>query len=46
MSHIGLRQYVVDTGPRLEAGDRRTVLTAVICLHLLRRPPGDSAAPA
>jgi hypothetical protein len=41
---IGLQQYVVDMDPRLGAGDRRTVV-AVICLHLLRRPPGDSAAP-
>ncbi|MEU3341302.1 hypothetical protein [Streptomyces sp. NPDC006668] len=42
---IGLQQYAVDMDPRLGAGDRRTVVAAVICLHLLRRPPGDSAAP-
>ncbi|WP_244372022.1 hypothetical protein [Streptomyces griseorubiginosus] len=44
-SWIGLQQYVVDMDPRLEASDRRTVVAAVICLHLLRRPPGDSTAP-
>ncbi|MGW1752460.1 hypothetical protein ACWCRD_44100 [Streptomyces sp. NPDC002092] len=45
-SWIGLQQYVVDMDPRLEAGDRRTVVAAAICLHLLRRPPGHTAAPA
>ncbi|MFI7405378.1 hypothetical protein ACIBW9_33690 [Streptomyces sp. NPDC049541] len=45
-SWIGLQQYVLDMDPRLVAGDRRSVVSAVIRLHLLRRPPGDSAASA
>ncbi|MGW0994754.1 hypothetical protein [Streptomyces sp. NPDC002520] len=44
-SWIGLQQYVVEMDPRLDASERRTVLASVVCLHLLRRPPGDSAAP-
>ncbi|MFS4096338.1 hypothetical protein [Streptomyces sp. AF1A] len=43
---IGLQQYVVDMEPRLDACERRTVVAAVVCLHLLRRPPGRSTAPA
>ena len=45
-SWIGLQQYVVETDPRLNASERRTVVASVVCLHLLRRPPGGSAAPA
>ncbi|MDR6974121.1 hypothetical protein J2X68_000799 [Streptomyces sp. 3330] len=43
---LGLQQYVVATDTRLGAGERRTVVASVVCLHLLRRPPGGSAAPA
>ncbi|MET9889153.1 hypothetical protein ABZZ47_02875 [Streptomyces sp. NPDC006465] len=43
---LGLQRYVVETNPRLDASERRTVVASVVCLHLLRRPPGDSAAPA
>ncbi|MFE3036439.1 hypothetical protein ACFXKY_32900 [Streptomyces canus] len=43
---LGLQQYVVVTDPRLNTSERRTVVTSVICLHLLRRPPGSSSAPA
>lgn len=45
-SWIGLQQYVVETDPRLNAQDRRTVIAAVVCLHVLRRPPGAKASPA
>lgn len=45
-SWIGLQQYVVDMDARLDASERRTVVASVVCLHLLRRPPGASAAPA
>ncbi|MFF3878106.1 hypothetical protein [Streptomyces sp. NPDC001978] len=45
-SWIGLQQYVVEMDPRLNASERRTVVASVVCLHLLRRPPGDSATPA
>ncbi|MGW2524670.1 hypothetical protein ACWC09_48505 [Streptomyces sp. NPDC001617] len=45
-SWIGLQQYVVEMDPRLDACERRTVVASVVCLHLLRRPPGESAAPA
>ncbi|MFJ9756497.1 hypothetical protein [Streptomyces sp. NPDC101149] len=45
-SWIGLQQYVVETDPGLEASERRTVVASIVCLHLLRRPPGGSAAPA
>lgn len=44
-SWIGLQQYVVETDPRLDASERRTVVASVVCLHLLRRPPGDSTTP-
>ncbi|WP_062645648.1 hypothetical protein [Streptomyces maremycinicus] len=43
---LGLQQYVVETDPRLDASDRRAVVASVVCLHLLRRPPGDNATPA
>lgn len=43
---LGLQQYVVEMDPRLDASERRTVVASVICLHLLRRPPGTSTAPA
>jgi hypothetical protein len=45
-SWIGLQQYVVEMGPRLDVSERRTVIASVVCLHLLRRPPGGSTAPA
>ena len=45
-SWIGLQQYVVEMDPRLDASERRTVVASVVCLHLLRRPPGASTAPA
>lgn len=45
-SWIGLQQYVVEMDRRLDASERLTVVASVVCLHLLRRPPGDSAAPA
>ncbi|MGW3355003.1 hypothetical protein ACWDFL_06215 [Streptomyces bungoensis] len=44
-SWIGLQQYVVQMGPHLNASERRTVIASVVCLHRLRRPPGDSSAP-
>ncbi|MCT9006696.1 hypothetical protein ACWGKW_15540 [Streptomyces sp. NPDC054766] len=43
---LGLQRYAVETDPRLDASERRTVVASVVCLHLLRRPPGGSAAPA
>ncbi|MGY6019972.1 hypothetical protein [Streptomyces spinosirectus] len=45
-SWIGLQQYVVEMGPRLDPSERRTVIASVVCLHLLRRPPGGSTTPA
>ncbi|MEU6147838.1 hypothetical protein ABZ848_46815 [Streptomyces sp. NPDC047081] len=45
-SWIGLQQYGVETDPRLDPGERRTVLASVICLHHLRRPPSDRGTPA
>lgn len=42
----GWQRYVVETNSSLNASERRTVVASVVCLHLLRRPPGDSAAPA
>ncbi|MGI5460848.1 hypothetical protein ACQEWB_48335 [Streptomyces sp. CA-249302] len=45
-SWIGLQQYVVETDPRLEASERRTVLASVVCLHRLRRPPDSTTTPA
>ncbi|WP_199836620.1 hypothetical protein [Streptomyces sp. CB01373] len=45
-SWIGLQQYVVEMDPRLDASERRTVVASVVCLHLLRRPPGGIATPA
>jgi len=45
-SWIGLQQYVVEMDPRLDASQPCTVVASVVCLHLIRRPPGDSAAPA
>lgn len=43
---LGLQQYLVETDPRLDASERRTVVASVVCLHLLRRAPGGSATPA
>jgi hypothetical protein len=43
---IGLQQYLVETSPGLDTAERRTVIASVVCLHLLRRPPGGSSAPA
>ncbi|MFJ9147956.1 hypothetical protein ACIRP7_07745 [Streptomyces sp. NPDC102270] len=43
---IGLQQYLVETSAGLDAAERRTVIASVVCLHLLRRPPGGSNAPA
>ncbi|WP_043662670.1 hypothetical protein [Streptomyces xylophagus] len=43
---MGLQQYVVETDARLDASERRTLVASVVCLHLVRRPPGDSSAPA
>ncbi|MFG2950844.1 hypothetical protein [Streptomyces adustus] len=37
---VGLQQYVVELGPGLGASERLTVVASVVCLHLLRRPPG------
>ncbi|MEU3248237.1 MULTISPECIES: hypothetical protein [unclassified Streptomyces] len=45
-SWMGLQQYVVEMDPRLDASERRTVVASVVCLHLLRRPPGAHIAPA
>ncbi|MEU5117975.1 hypothetical protein [Streptomyces asoensis] len=41
---IGLQRYLVETDPGLDASERRTVVAAVVCLHLLRRPPGEGGA--
>ncbi|MFD9459455.1 hypothetical protein [Streptomyces sp. NPDC060027] len=41
---LGLQRYVVEMNPRLDASERRTVVASVVCLHLLRRPPGGSAS--
>ncbi|MEU8575067.1 hypothetical protein [Streptomyces asoensis] len=41
---IGLQQYLVETDPALDASERRTVIASVVCLHLLRRPPGEGSA--
>ncbi|WP_328476285.1 hypothetical protein OHS71_02465 [Streptomyces sp. NBC_00377] len=43
---LGLQRYVLEMAPGLDAGERRTVVVSTVCLHLLRRPPGDSASPA
>ncbi|MER7564045.1 hypothetical protein ABTZ93_13880 [Streptomyces sp. NPDC097941] len=43
---IGLQQYLVETSAGLDAAERRTVIASVVCLHLLRRPPDSSSAPA
>ncbi|MER6282548.1 hypothetical protein [Streptomyces sviceus] len=43
---LGLQQYVVVTDSRLDTSERRTVVASVVCLHLLRRPPGSDSAPA
>ncbi|MER5432264.1 hypothetical protein [Streptomyces sp. NPDC002588] len=40
---LGLQQYIVETDLRLDASERRTVVASVVCLHLLRRPPGATA---
>jgi hypothetical protein len=41
---IGLQQYLVETAPGLDASERRTAIASVVCLHLLRRPPGSSGS--
>ncbi|MFF3617245.1 hypothetical protein [Streptomyces sp. NPDC002580] len=41
-SWIGLEQYVVEMDSRLDAAERRTVVASVVCLHRIRRPPGNS----
>ncbi|MFJ8111788.1 hypothetical protein [Streptomyces sp. NPDC096132] len=43
---LGLQEYVVEMDARLEPAERRTLIASVVCLHLLRRPPGSSAATA
>ncbi|MEU1513884.1 hypothetical protein ABZ490_17265 [Streptomyces sp. NPDC005811] len=42
---LGLQQYVVETTPHLDTSERQTFLAMVVCLHLLRRPPGEGSAP-
>lgn len=42
---LGLQQYVVETDSGLDASERRTVIASVVCLHLIRRPPGGGASP-
>lgn len=42
---IGLQQYVVVADPRLDASERRALIASVVCLHLVRRPPGGNSAP-
>ncbi|MPY33159.1 hypothetical protein FNH09_18400 [Streptomyces adustus] len=37
---VGLQQYVVELGSGLGVSERLTVVASVVCLHLLRRPPG------
>ncbi|MFD7872924.1 hypothetical protein ACFV5G_02145 [Streptomyces sp. NPDC059766] len=39
---FGLQRYVVETDPGLDVSERRTVVASVVCLHLLRRPPGGN----
>ncbi|MGW2827263.1 hypothetical protein ACWC24_40765 [Streptomyces sp. NPDC001443] len=41
---VGLQQYVVEAGPDLDVSERRTVIASVVCLHLLRRPPGGGGS--
>lgn len=41
---LGLQQYVAESTPLLDASERQTFLAMVICLHLLRWPPGDGSA--
>lgn len=43
---LGLQQYVVETDARLGTSERRTVITSVVCLHLVRRPPDDHGTSA
>ncbi|MGW3124768.1 hypothetical protein [Streptomyces sp. NPDC001123] len=45
-SWIGLQQYVVEMDPRLDVSERRTVVASVVCLHLIRRPPGEGSGVA
>ncbi|WP_340384625.1 hypothetical protein U5640_42930 [Streptomyces sp. SS7] len=40
---LGLQQYVVETTPHLDTSERQTFLAMVVCLHLLRRPPGEGS---
>ncbi|MFF5143374.1 hypothetical protein ACFY6U_27180 [Streptomyces sp. NPDC013157] len=43
---LGLQQYVVEMTPRLDASERRTFVASVVCLHLIRRPPGEGSGVA
>ncbi|MBW8798648.1 MAG: hypothetical protein JF597_35275 [Streptomyces sp.] len=43
---LGLQQYVVEMTPRLDASERRTFVASVVCLHLIRRPPGEGSGAA
>ena len=45
-SWLGLQQYVVELGPDLDTSERLAFAASVICLHLLRRPPGDHGSSA
>ncbi|MGW1622542.1 hypothetical protein [Streptomyces sp. NPDC002172] len=45
-SWLGLQQYVVGMTPRLDASERRTFVASVVCLHLIRRPPGEGSGVA
>ncbi|MFJ3800123.1 hypothetical protein ACIPSJ_28050 [Streptomyces sp. NPDC090088] len=45
-SWLGLQQYVVEMTPRLDASERRAFVASVVCLHLIRRPPGEGSGAA
>ncbi|WP_217546309.1 hypothetical protein [Streptomyces sp. GbtcB6] len=40
----GLQRYDVEMAPSLDASERQTVVASVVCLHLIRRPPGEGSA--
>ncbi|MEU6199411.1 hypothetical protein [Streptomyces sp. NPDC047061] len=42
-SWTGLQQYDVEMTHHLDASERQTVIASVVCLHLVRRPPGEGS---
>ncbi|MFD4502039.1 hypothetical protein [Streptomyces sp. NPDC058457] len=45
-SWTGLQQYDVEMTHHLDASERQTVVASVVCLHLIRRPPGEGSGVA